>query len=135
MNARTGRSAAAVALLLAASGCGNLVSVNGKVTYQGQPVPNTEIKFQPDDGSRPSVGHTDDNGNFSLHYSRQEAGATRGKYTVVLRYVPSNEEELGQAPKASKELLAVIAKYGDPAASPLHYEVTHNGQFIDIKLE
>jgi hypothetical protein len=28
-----------------------------------------------------------------------------------------------------------IRKYGDLKTSPLHYEVTHNGQVIEINLE
>jgi hypothetical protein len=61
---------------------------------------------------------------------------TRGPPTVFLNYVPSNEEESGTIPpKASKELKAVIKKYGDPKTSTLHYEITKSGQFIEIKLD
>jgi hypothetical protein len=129
---------AALALLLAATGCGGsgLLKVTGRLTYKGQPVPNTQVTFLPDDGSRKSVGHTDDDGHFTLKYSRTETGASRGHHTVFLNYVPSNEEELGQAPsKASRELKAVITKHGDPKTSPLHYEVNKSGQVIDINLE
>jgi hypothetical protein len=127
----------ALVLLLALSGCGGpLVKVTGRLTYKGQPVPSTDVIFQPDDGSRHSVGHTDDQGNFTLKYSRDEVGATRGAHTVFLTYYPSNEEESGTIPpKASKELKAVIKKYGDLKTSTLHYEVTKNGQFIEINLE
>jgi hypothetical protein len=137
MNARTSRLLAAVALLLLAGGCNSrLVQVSGRVTYKGQPVPSTIITFLPDNGSRPSKGLTDDAGRFTLRYTRDKDGATRGPCTVFLTYHVSNEEELGEArPKASKELKAVIGKYGDPGKSPLHYDITRTGQVIDINLE
>ena len=138
MNARTSRLLAAAALLLlGVGGCSSrLVKVSGRLTYKGEPVPSTLVTFLPDNGSRASKGLTDDNGNFTLRYSREEVGATRGPCTVLLTYYVSNEEELGQIkPKASKELKAVIAKYGDPTKSPLHYEITKNGQFFEINLE
>jgi hypothetical protein len=137
MNARHGWPALALALLLAGSGCGGrLVKVTGKVTYKGAPVPSTQVKFHPDDGSRPSTGLTDDDGKFTLKYSRTEPGATRGRHTVSLEYFVGNDEYLGKIPpKASEELRAVIAKYRDPKTSSLHYEVKKNGEFFEIKLE
>jgi hypothetical protein len=129
---------AALTLPLAAGGCGGqrLVSVSGRVTYQGRPVPSTLVTFQPADGSRPSKGVTADDGRFTLRYSRTEAGASRGPCAVFLTYVVSNEEELHQIPpKASKELKAVIARYGDPEKSDLHYEITRDGQVVEITLD
>ncbi len=127
---------AALVLLLALAGCNSrLVRVSGRITYHGQPVPSTLVTFLPDSGGRASHGLTDDNGNFTLTYSRTEVGATRGHDTVFLTYHLSNEEELKEAPpKASPELKAVISRYGNPETSPLHYEITHSGQFIDIEL-
>jgi hypothetical protein len=127
---------AALLLPLAPGGCNRsgLVSVSGKLTHQGKPVPSTLVTFQPDDGSRPSKGVTDDNGNFTLRYSRTEGGVMRGHHTVYLTYVVSNEEELHQIePKASKELRAVIARYADAQKSTLHYEITGR-QSIEINL-
>jgi hypothetical protein len=137
MKARIAGLVAVVPLFLAAGGCGdNLVIVKGRVTYQGQPVPSTEVTFQPDDGSRPSHGVTNASGEFTLRYSRQQPGVSPGRHTVFLRYVVGNEEYLGEGPpKASKELKQVITAYGDPQTSPLHYEVKSSGQFFDIKLE
>jgi hypothetical protein len=127
-----------VALLVAVSGCGSsLVKVTGRVTYKGEAVPSTLVTFAPDDETkRPSHGLTDDNGNFTLNYSSTQLGALKTKYTVFLKYHPSANEDMGNsAPKASKELKAVIARYGDPKKSDLHYEVTENGQFIEIDLK
>ena len=137
MNARKSWRLVELALLVAASGCGSgLINVSGRLTYTGQPVPSTRVKFVPADNSRPSHGLTDDNGNFTLRFSRTEDGVKLGKHTVYLKYEVSAEEETHQiAPKASKELKAVIARYGDPKTSPLHYEVTAGGQHFDIPLK
>jgi hypothetical protein len=137
MNSRTILCLALLAAPLAA-GCGGpkFLKVTGRVTHKGQPVPSTQLRFMPDNGERPSNGQTDDDGNFTLRYSRTQEGAPPGGYAVFLTYVPSNEEENHQIPpKASKELRAVIAKYGDPKTSGLHYEVNKNGQHIEIELE
>src|SRR5262249_6259605 len=105
-----------VAFLLAVTGCGgSLVKVTGRLTYKGEPVPSTTVTFHPDEeGKRASQGVTDDNGQFTLTHSKTETGALRGKHTVTLRYHPSAEEDMGNTkPKASRELKAVIRKYGD----------------------
>jgi hypothetical protein len=134
------RAAVAGALFVAlvAGGCGSpdFVKVTGRVTYKGQPVPSTQLRFVPDNGERPSTGLTDDDGHFTVRYSKRQAGTPPGSYTVFLTYIPSNEEENHTAPpKASKELKAVIAKYGDPKTSSLHYELTKDGQVLEINLE
>jgi hypothetical protein len=139
MNTRIRWRLPALALALAVCGCrgSGLVKVTGKLTYKGQPVPSTYVTFQPEEeGKRASHGLTDDEGKFFLTYSRSEVGALPGRHTVFLRYRVSAEEEMNQAPpKASPALKAVIFKYRDPRSSPLHYDVTRNGQFIAINLE
>jgi hypothetical protein len=125
--------------LLFLSGCGgsDLVNVSGRLTYKGQPVPSTYVIFTPaEEGKRPSRGLTDDNGNFTLANSKTETGVLRGAHTVVLQYHASGQEQIHEIPpKASPELKRVIARYGDQQRSPLHYEITKSGQFIEINLE
>jgi hypothetical protein len=100
-------------------------------------VPSTYVIFHPEEeGKRASQGLTDDNGQFALINSRSAKGVLTGKHTVTLRYNVSAEEEMHHVPpKASKELQAIIAKYGDLSKSPLHYEVTKSGQVFEINLE
>jgi len=139
MTTRTCCRLAAAALILSAAGCGGpkLVPVPGRLPHQGKPVPSTCVTFWPlEEGKRASLGVTDDDGNFTLAYSRQEPGVLLGQHIVFLRYDVSLDEELHKIPpKASKELKAVIAKYGDVKASPLRAEVTGSGQFIEINLD
>jgi hypothetical protein len=138
MNPRKGWYWVALAVLPALCGCGGsrLVKATGRLMYQGKPVPSTRVTFQPDDGGRRSTGVTDDDGNFSLKYSRTEQGVARGRHTVFLTYeVSAEEEEHKIPPKADKALREVIRKYGDPKSSDLHYEVTRSGDHFDIELK
>jgi hypothetical protein len=132
-------SLAVALMLLVSAGCNRsgLLKATGRLTYKGRPVPSTYLTFHPDDiHKRPSHALTDDDGNFTVTNSRTEVGLVPGRHTVSLRYFPSGPEDLGQAPpKASKELKAVIARYGDPEKSPLHVEVTRSGQSLEINLE
>src|SRR5947209_7760716 len=125
MNRSLAWSIPALALLLTA-GCSRseLVTGTGRVTYKGQPVPNTYVTFLPEaEGKRSSHGLTDDRGTFSLTHSRSEAGVLRGRHTVFLRYRATAEEEQNRA-RASEEMKSVLARYSDPKTSELHYEVT-----------
>jgi hypothetical protein len=138
MTIRCSRHLLALALVALAAGCGGpLVNAKGKLTYKGQPVPSTYVMFQPEEeGKRASAGLTEDDGTFTLEYSRQEKGVLRGKHKVWLRYYVGVDEELGKIPpKASPELKRVIEKYGNVDKTPLSYEITKNGQFIEIDLK
>lgn len=139
MKTRTCWHLGAAALILAVAGCSGpgLVNASGRLTYQGKPVPSTYVTFWPqEEGKRASTGLTDDDGNFALSYSRQEQGVLLGQHIVFLKYDVSLDEELHKIPpKASKELKAVIARYGDLKTSPLRAEVTRSGQVIQINLE
>ncbi len=138
MNARKSGPVLVLSLLLAVSGCSGsgLVKVTGKLTCNGQPVPSTIVKFFPTDGGRPSSGLTDDNGKFTLQFSRQQPGCTLGSHTVILRYNVSSDELTHKVPpRASSELKEVIARYADLDSSPLKYEVKRSGDFFDIKIE
>jgi hypothetical protein len=129
---------ATLALTFVITGCGGSgrVEVSGRVVYQGKGVPSTQVSFFPEDGSRRSTAVTDDDGNFRLRYSRDETGVVTGKHTVVLKYIVGPEEELHKIPpKASKEQLAVIAKFKDLKTSTLHFDITSGGQFIEVKLD
>ena len=123
--------------LAAFSGCSRspLVEAKGRLTYKGKPIPSTYVIFHPlEEGKRESHGLTDDDGVFTLTFSRTEEGVYPGKHRIHLRYNQSADEELGKTPpKANKELRAVINKYGAGEKSPITYEVK-GGEFFDIAL-
>lgn len=68
------------------AGCGgnNVVPVSGTLTYKGKPVTNAYINFVPEKG-RPSMGETDDQGNFVMTYDPQTKGVERGKHRVFVK--------------------------------------------------
>ena len=80
-----------ICVSLVFTGCGKKVvkteGVVGKVTFDGQPLPNANVYFIPVDkgsGALDSVGHTDENGAYKLQTltGAANAGTTPGKYLV-----------------------------------------------------
>jgi len=73
--------------LLLVSGCGggpDTASVEGTVTIDGQPASDVQVTFQPVDGSRASVGFTDEMGKYRLDYSPSASGALVGEHRVTI---------------------------------------------------
>ncbi|MBA4031215.1 MAG: hypothetical protein C0478_10055 [Planctomyces sp.] len=67
------------------SGGPDLVELQGKVLSEGKPVPGVSVEYQPVDGKgSPSLGYTDQDGNFRLRFSRDRFGALRGEHQVRL---------------------------------------------------
>jgi hypothetical protein len=135
---RIGRRAAVLLLALFLVGCGGprVVNVKGKVTYKGEPVPGANVFFTPDNG-RGSMGHTDDKGEFILHYERDRDGAMTGTHKVHIAFPQSRGDEVARMKgvKVFKDVDAVLKKYGDPQKPALTYEITTEGQFIEVKLD
>ena len=82
---------AMVALLLLPAGCGGggagLGSVEGTVTFDGQPLANAIVSFEPADeaGERSSYdGQTDESGHYVLHATASQKGAELGEYIVQI---------------------------------------------------
>jgi len=61
-----------------------LATVSGKVTLNGEPLPNVEIAFEPEKG-RPSYGLTDATGKYDLVYIRDTRGAKVGKHKITVK--------------------------------------------------
>ena len=74
-------------LLISFLGCnkgsGNIGTVEGVVTLDGKPVDRATITFYPASG-RSSGGYTDENGHYSLVYTRSEKGAVIGEHQVTI---------------------------------------------------
>ena len=79
-------------LMTVLAGCGSggpqLYKVSGKVTMDGEPLRNAEVRFLPipkgDEPVRPSSAITDDKGNYTLEYSSKRSGARPGDYQVFI---------------------------------------------------
>jgi hypothetical protein len=82
----------AIAFLVLIAGCGKsgpqIAPVHGRITLDGQPLANADIKFQPDGPERPSVGRTDAQGRYELMFKRGQPGATVGPHTVRIWVSP-----------------------------------------------
>ena len=132
---------ASAPLLLAcvlAAGCGDskVVSVSGRLTYQGKPVPNAFVHFVPASG-RPSLGETDADGKFTLVYDPQTKGAERGKHRVFVQHNAAADSARpgavpGAAPKMSPEMRDLFDKYGGEKSK---VEVTIEKRTDDLKLD
>jgi hypothetical protein len=84
----------------AVSGCGQsgpkLADVQGKVTLDGNPLPDVMLEFQPTGGKgSPSIGYTDKNGEFRLRFSRDRWGAVPGQHLVKIDhdYDPGSDQK------------------------------------------
>ena len=71
--------------LVFAVGCGSdrpdIGYVTGAVTFNGKPLPNAEISFEPK-GKRFSFGRTDEQGRYEMKYIRDEKGVAVGECVV-----------------------------------------------------
>ena len=77
-------------LVFVISGCGDglvRVSVDGKLTVQGQPLGNTVVQFTPKEGTvgQGAIGMSDEQGKFTVTSSvKDDPGIPAGKYAVRL---------------------------------------------------
>ena len=89
-------SAALCFALLTCTGCGtpsdqpDLGTVTGRITYDGKPVANYIVNFQPPHG-RPSVGSTDADGSYVLDYTLTTKGAKVDTHKVFLIFDSSSD--------------------------------------------
>lgn len=99
-----------------------LGKVDGKLTYQGQPVSYAAVEFQPIGDGKGSLGWTDEQGEYVAEYSLSRKGAVLGKHRVTVRVYPAE----GEKP------IPVPAKYG--AQSEFVFEVQRGKNRLDIEL-
>ena len=102
-----------VVILLAVTsvpGCGNKkgrVSVSGEVTYEGQPIVEGLIHFQPHGNDAPVVSEPIKNGQYNTDAS---GGVMPGEYTVeICAYNPGDPVPEGPGAPPRRQLLP--AKY------------------------
>lgn len=137
-----------VTLCMILSGCGESLPptapVKGKVTLNGQPLPNASVNFYPEEG-KVANGVTDDAGNFTLSTFDPNDGAIIGKHKATVTIVNTAEipEEIpddydytasGSAEKSNTPNIPEL--YSDSKESPLAFEVKAGEENVfELKLE
>ncbi|HOA51116.1 MAG TPA: carboxypeptidase-like regulatory domain-containing protein [Thermogutta sp.] len=104
-------------LLLAIAGCGSkgpkLARVRGKVTLDGQALPNALVTFMPEGGGVASSGTTNANGEYEL-VCPQGRGAVVGKHKVSVRTLPPQQS---QAQEVSSDDPSYLAQYSGQSSA------------------
>jgi len=125
--------------VIALVGCGrdgpSIVPVEGRLTYNGKPVPNLRVYFQPTDG-RVSWGDTDSQGKFRLDYDEDYDGAKVGNHKVYVVDAATLDPTI-QAPPGGKppEYGPILAKYGNIEITPLTLEIKKAVYDLELKLD
>jgi hypothetical protein len=119
-------------LLVCLAGCGgpehpDVGRVSGVITFDGQPLPEATVMFQPTEG-RASVATTDSAGKYSLLYLDGVPGAKLGEHTVIIRTEIPGED--GQPPIAKEKL---PKKYHD--RTELKADVKPGSNTFDFELK
>jgi hypothetical protein len=122
--------------LICLTGCGGAydASVSGKVTMNGQAVPNGTVAFSPVAGGPAAYGRIEESGNYEIRTGR-EAGLPAGDYQVT---VTANEPaktlqtEKGGPPPPGKAITP--AWYRTKDTSGLKFTVEAGSNTIDLPL-
>ena len=138
--ARIGTSVGWLGLVLLVWGCGHVEypSVTGKVTLDGQPLPNAVVSFMPDDEQGvPSLGVTDSDGIYTLQQTAELTGAPIGKYTVrITTYREGRPEAQPPVPgvpervPAQYNLRTTLRAQVQPEANVLDFALISRGRII-----
>ncbi len=116
------------------SGCGgpDYHDVAGKVTLDGQPLPDASITFMPEsEEGTAAVGRTDSAGNYRLGRGAERFGTTVGQYRVrITTYQAGNDQDHPPIPPVPER---VPAKYN--IRSDLTAEVVPEENVIDYELD
>jgi hypothetical protein len=95
-----------------------LAEVTGKVTLNGEPVPNAMITFFPKFQGSPSYGVTDEKGDYFLAFSDTKRGAMIGEFDVQLETRKVSAEEASDDPtKVPPKYVEIPKKYRGKAFS------------------
>lgn len=113
-------------------GCGGTnEGVTGTVTLDGQPLPDAEVVFTPQEGGRPASAMTDAEGKYDLVYTINETGAPAGKYIVRIR---ASKTETGEDGRDVNTPEVVPAKYNQNSELVAEVKEGESNQF-DFELE
>jgi hypothetical protein len=130
-----------LAAAMLAVGCGKgsgLVPVSGRVMLDGQPVKQMVVTFTPvgDTPGLGALGHTGDDGHFTLTDARGETGAYVGEYKVY--FYPgaagAKTDDPGVDVVTPPRRTNVPAIYLDGNQTPLRAKVPPGGGTIEVIL-
>jgi hypothetical protein len=95
---------------LLAAGCGGpkIAPVRGRVTVNGQPVPDGKIRFIPEHG-RPAIGSIAADGTYTLTTNKPGDGALVGTHRVSIMATKVGPGSFGE-PKSREEELELLKK-------------------------
>lgn len=114
------RAMGVAGLLVSVIGCGGapagpkLYAVKGKVTVEGQPLPNATVTFQPESGPV-ATGVTNASGEFTLKTGTSE-GAVAGTHRVAI--VATSGERVMDNPNPTPDDLAALSSSNKPLPEP-----------------
>jgi hypothetical protein len=122
-------------------GCGSgeepnpaTVPVQGKVTYQGQPVPKGTITFQPA-GGRPAVGEIQPDGTYHLSTFGEKDGAIPGAHKVMILANTGDPTKMPSSPGYVVPKDLVPKKYARTETSELEVTVSKDKTSYDFDLK
>jgi hypothetical protein len=110
------------------------VPVEGKVTYQGQPVPKGTITFQPD-GGRPGVGEIQPDGTYRLSTFGDKDGAVPGTHKVMILANTGDPTKMPSTPGYVTPKDLIPKKYADIKTSGLEVPVSQDKKSYDFDLK
>ena len=131
-------------LALVCLGCGDgssLVSVTGKVTLDGEPLPGADVSFRPNGKGETAYATTAQDGSFSLQTIRQKPGAAPGTYRVTVSKVESPEYEgksdtmpIDLDPRKYQSTWLTPKRYSNPETSGFKVRVTEGMAPVELEL-
>jgi hypothetical protein len=121
-----------------AAGCGTkgdeTAIVRGKVTYNGKPVPNGTVNFNPDVPGPTATGDIQPDGSYTLGTYKPGDGAVIGTHSVV---IVAMQDQAGALPEQRSPTPPPIVpmKYTSPATSDLKAQVERKENTINFDLK
>jgi hypothetical protein len=124
-----------VAIVVAASGCGGdgnkKMTINGTVSYKGQPLSGGMLQFVGSKGGTPSAAPIQKDGTFLM--TDVEPGEVKVSITATPQSSGPSGDKAGSGPKITPDDLP--EKYRDPEKSGLKYTITPDTRQLDIKID
>jgi hypothetical protein len=106
----------------------DVVSVKGKVTYDGQPVPDMIVRFEPVVG-RPSDSFTADDGSFDMGYTLDRMGVEVDSHKVTVIWASPTDAPGAKPTEIQKKVLANFKEKG-----PIEVKIEKPQPNFEIKL-